>query len=134
MALNVDITYGGMLPARRITWEWEADAAGAFEGIVTKELRGIIMRVAFVPGTSGDQPDDNYDITCEDEQGLDVFKAQGVNLDEAVASDMTPSEAITDGTYTGNFPLHVDGTLELKGAGAGDSNKGTVILYLASPD
>ncbi len=130
MSANVDIGYGGMLPARTITLEWTAASDGSFDGFLTQPLRGMLLRVVFVPGSGGDQPDDNYDLTLEDESGLDVLRAQGVNLDEATTTHVCPGVRMTEGTYTSLIPVMIDGTLELHGSGCGDSNKGTVVLYI----
>jgi len=95
------------------------------------QFNGMLVRVTIIPGTSGDQPDDNYVMAINDENSVDVLAAQGAALDEATTTDFCPGVNVTDGTYPGSVPFTVAGTLTLAGSGAGSANKGTIVLYFS---
>jgi hypothetical protein len=120
-----------MKPGRKIKMNWTSDPSGDVDTTLTKPVRGFITRVITTPGSGGDQPTDDYDLTCLDEQGVDVFKTLGGNRDDTNVEDFSPAEPMSDGTYISPLPVHVDGTLQLVVANAGDTKKGEVVILMA---
>ena len=118
MAGNLTITYGETRTMRRVTLDWTSDASsGDVSGVTTQELSGIIERVTFIPDAGGTQPSDLYNVTIEDENGIDMLDGDGADLSNSAASIVEPSIAIDD-------------KLELKVDSAGNYKGGTIVLYL----
>lgn len=49
-----------------------------------------LFKVQTVPGTGADQPDDDYDITITDAEGLDIMGGELVDRDETNAEEAVP--------------------------------------------
>ncbi len=131
MAGSLTVTYGETRTMRRVTFDWTSDASSAdVSGTKTKELSGIIERVTFIPDSGDTQPTNEYDVTLEDENGVDVLGGNGADLSNAAASTVVPGVAFTDGVTTSVAKVAIDDQLELKVENAGNSNGGTVVLYL----
>lgn len=120
------ITYSGTRP-RKVSLAWTCSAGGAVSGTPTVQVRGEIVRVTFIPGTAGNQPTDQYDVTLLDTSGVDVLAGLGANLSNAAASHACP--LIGNGVTT-NQRMAVNDTLELQVANAGNAKRGTVCVYL----
>jgi len=104
--------------------DWLSDASGVVSGTIS-QIEGTIERIVYLPNTeSGTQPDDNYDVTLADENGLDVLRGTGANLDEANAS-----QVVTTGGDASVLPYATCGLLTLAIAGAGATNTGTIRIY-----
>ena len=70
---------------KKVTFAWTAGTAGeagTATGTTTYPYTGNLLKVVTVPGTVGDQPTDDYDITIKDEDGVDVANGQLLNRDE----------------------------------------------------
>jgi hypothetical protein len=132
MAMSVTLTPDGIGTDRRFTFDWGSAADGTFSGTLTERVRGMIMRVDFIPNQGATQPTDDYDITCEDDKGIDVFQGRGTDCPNDANSTRVPAAILneTSGLYPSAMPVYVDSTLELKGSGCGDSKTGTVVIYL----
>jgi len=103
---------------------WLSDASGNATGTIS-EIEGTIERIVYLPNTdSSTQPDDNYDVTLLDENGLDVLRGTGANLDETNASQVVPT-----GGDAAVLPHATCGLLALAVSGAGAANVGTIRLY-----
>lgn len=101
----------------RYTVAWTSSSGGAVSANTFTVLPGRIVSVRFVPGTSGTQPTDLYDVTLVDTSGADVIFGAGANLSNATASVVRLSPSyFQDGTRV----------LDLVVANAGDSKTGTV--------
>jgi hypothetical protein len=94
-------------------------------------FNGVLMRVTIIPGTSGDQPDDNYVLTLKDENEVDVLANQGAALDETATITFCPAVRLDDDTNESVIPFAIDGELVLAGSGAGSGNTGTIVLYFS---
>ena len=128
MVGTLTISYSETRTNKKVTLDWASDAAGAVNGTKTKALSGVISRVVFVPDSGGTQPTNLYDVTLEDEDGLDVLNGKGADLSNTTKSQT--DVGVTDGT-AGNFSgMAVDGLLELKVTNAGNAKGGLVILYM----
>lgn len=111
---------------KSIALDWTSSAGGAVSGIPSTGISGLIERVVFVPGASGVQPTDAYDVTLLDEDGLDMLAGKGGNLSNANPTQICP--LVGDGTTT-DHPVAVDGQLTLVVANAGAAKQGRVKLY-----
>lgn len=70
---------------KKVTFAWTAGTAGeagTATGTTTYPYTGNLLKVVTVPGTVGDQPTDDYDITIKDEDGVDVANGQLLNRDD----------------------------------------------------
>lgn len=105
--------------SRRIELRWTSDAMGNANGTIITPVAGTLYQVRVVPSGSA-APDDNYDVTLEDENGIDVLSGAGIDRDQANASLLVGPLMALDGTDT----------LELKIANAGASAQGTVVLLI----
>lgn len=130
MAGSVTITYSETRTVKKVTLDWLSDASGDVSGTHTKYLSGVLERVVFIPDSGGTQPTDLYDITLEDDNGMDVLAGQGANLSNANTTNICPGVPLKDGSTTSVKPMIVDDLLELKVSNAGNAKGGQVILYL----
>jgi hypothetical protein len=112
----------------KISVVWTSDASA---GTVTEAspwpVHGLLMRVTTIPGTSGNQPDDNYDFTITDENSVDIAIGTLANRDESNTETVYPSTT-SSGTKT-DFPTAVSDIITLNGSNIGNSNKGTIVMY-----
>ncbi len=125
----MSVAYSGSEPARTITVDWESDSSGDFTETLER-IRGMILRVGFLPDAGGTQPTDLYDLTLTDKDGFDCLKGQGANLGNAADTETCPGQTVTDGTNTNIIPVMVDGDLTLVGANCGDTKGGVVVIYI----
>jgi len=111
---------GGAVKETRLAWT--SDASGDVSGTPTEnDINGVLLNVKFVPGSSGDQPSDNYDVTLLDADGIDVLDGLGADLSNAAGSIITP--------LAGDGMVHVRSTLNLVVANAGDTKSGEIVIY-----
>jgi hypothetical protein len=100
---------------------WTADdATGAVSGTSTEYYNGKILGLATVPGTGGTQPDDLYDVAVTDNNSLDVLMSAGANRDELN----------TEYVLSTSLGAVVESQLTVAVTNAGNSNTGTVYLYI----
>lgn len=110
---------------------WTADGSGDVEYIMGAELDGVLELLRTVPGADAAQPDDNYDVTLENEDGVDVLQGAGANRDETNAEEVVPLLAHqTLGVTDAWLKVPVAGLHTLKVAHAGALNKGTVVVLV----
>ena len=95
------------------------DATGAVSGVIAGDVVGKPMLLTTVPGAAGLAPDDNYDITITDENGIDILAGLGANRDTA------NTEHVKD---TDGMLFTVATSLTLNVTNAGNANSGTVYL------
>ena len=115
-----EITHGTV---KKIKAAWTAgtgDYAGEVEDTTEKYYDGRIIGVATVPGTAGDQPDDNYNVAVQDDDGIDLLLGNGASRDEA------NTEFIAEASCAGLARSKV--TISIDSAGSG--LKGTVYVYI----
>lgn len=106
---------------KRIKFAWTADdAAATATGATTASFTGKILGLATVPGTGGDQPDDNYDVTVTDSDSLDVLMGGGANRDETN----------TEYVLSTSLGAVVESQLTVNVSNAGNANTGTVYVYI----
>ena len=111
-------TRGAKKPCAVITWPFTTDVSGdASEESIT--LNGRIERVATNPDNT-DTPTTNWDLTIEDEDGIDVLGAAGANRDPGGtgASEQIKPDVVVASKVT------------FKVANGGNAKKGVVKLYI----
>lgn len=101
---------------------WTSDASGNVSGDSFPIKFGGLLQAKFVPGTSGVQPTDQYDVVVNDADGVDVLRGAGANLSNSAGSYSTP---------VNNAPvLFLEAqTLYPVVSNAGNAKSGTIILY-----
>ena len=108
---------------KKIKFAWTAGTvgeAGTASGQTTKVYSGKILGLATVPGTGGDQPDDDYDITVADEDGMDVLMGGGANRDETN----------TEYVLSASLGAVANDKLTFAVAAAGSGLKGVAYLFI----
>lgn len=120
---TVTVTEVNYRPTKKITFAWTAGTVGddgTASGATTYDYNGELLGFITIPGSGGDAPTDNYDITITDADGHDVLLAAGANRDTA------NTEYVTKASLAG-----VAGSkLTINVTNAGTSKKGTAILYI----
>lgn len=100
---------------------WTSDASGAVNASPFDVKRGKLLQAKFLPGTSGLQPTDQYDVTLADADGVDVLQSAGANLSNANGSIAISSAR----------PLELEaGALTPTVSNAGNAKSGSIILYV----
>ncbi len=103
---------------KKVTFAWTSDGDGDAEGTTTHAYDGAIVALMTVPdGTSA--PSDNYDIVVNDADGIDVLLGKGADRDTATTEYVTSAMGAVSGSK-----------LTLSVSNAGDTKKGTVVLWL----
>lgn len=103
-----------------ITWEsnGDGDATATIKGI-----RGTIERITYNPGPTA--PEDNYDVTLKDQDGIDVLNGTGANLH--TTNTLNTVTTINDGTTY--LPMGTMGDLALVVDAAGATKNGVIRIY-----
>lgn len=84
-----------------------------------KKLTGYIRKIATNPGAT--TPDDNYDITLLDADGIDVAGGALTDRDASTSEVVVPASLI-----------YIDSEITLTIAGAGSNKNGVCTIYLAN--
>jgi xanthine dehydrogenase iron-sulfur cluster and FAD-binding subunit A len=126
MAAEVTCTEETLGVIKKITWAWTAHtdgkvAAATANAETTKTYNGEIVRLVTVPGTGGDQPDDNYTVKIYDDDDVDVLLA---------AATSNRDETNTEQIAASSLGVVANDKLTLYVEGAGSGHKGTVHLYI----
>jgi hypothetical protein len=107
---------------KKVTWDWLATDAGVVVGsITTYPYDGELIAAVFVPDSGGTAPDNGYDVTIKDVDGVDVLNGLGADLSNAA----TVIKKHTDG-----LGAVAGSKLTLAVANAGDANGGIIYLYI----
>lgn len=127
MTAGVATTVEKMLePTKEIVITWTSgDVANGNATVTTTNVfTGQILRVVTVPGTGGDTPDDNYDITLTTDAGVDVGAGLLLNRSSTLTQWVTSGMGAVVGS---KLTFLVDN--------AGSTNKGTCYVYIGgSPE
>ncbi len=105
---------------KKIAFTWTSTAGGVADSQTNHAFNGVIERLVTVPGTAGDQPTDQYDITITDEDDTDVLMGAGADR----------SNVNTEQVAASSLGVVANDRLTLNVANAGNTKKGTVYLYL----
>lgn len=100
---------------------WTSDSGtGAVSGTTDEYFNGKILGLATVPGLSGAQPDDNYNVTAIDKNDLDVLMSGGLTRDE------TNTEYVLSTSLGAVVESQLTVTIDT----AGNSKTGVVYIYI----
>ena len=106
VSLAIASTYSAAMPDRRSHPQ-------------PSKIRGFLTRVDTIPDTGGTAPDMNYSITLLDVNSVDRALGNLLNRSNVTTESWQPSD-----------PPWIDDELTLTITAAGDTNGGTVVLYL----
>ncbi|MCK9518054.1 MAG: hypothetical protein M0R74_03340 [Dehalococcoidia bacterium] len=125
MAASVTLTEETFGVIKKIKWQWTAHTDGEVatttaNATTTKTYNGELVRLVTIPGGSTDAPDSNYDVYVYDEDSTDALMAGGKDRHTSNTEQVAAS----------SLGVVANDKLTLCIEGAGDSNKGTVILYV----
>ena len=131
--VTVTSAFGMKAGVTRYEITWVSDAAGTVSGSIFQMKQGTIIAVEFIPGSGALQPTDLYDVDFVDEEGVSMFDdgagtTIGANLSNAVSAHKAPLVGLTGVTIYRRW--HHGGAGELRVTNAGDSNAGTVNVYV----
>lgn len=113
---------------QRFTLTWTADGSGDATKENISRIEGTVERIVYSPsGLSGQVPDDNYDVTLLDEDGLDILVATGANLDEATTTSVEQVGKTLDNL---EIPIATVGLLDFAVENAGSGGSGIVRLFV----
>ena len=106
------------------TFAWTGDSStGAVNSFTTPKITGYIFSGITNPGTTA--PTDNYGITLNDDNGVDVFGGELLNRDTANSEQAVPKIGNAYGTRFVNSKL----TFSITGQSV-NSAKGTLDVYV----
>lgn len=113
---------------------WVSDASGNVSGSTFAMKMGTIISVEFVPGSGALAPTTLYDADLLDAEGVTLFDdgsgtSIGSNLSATVASHKVPLVGLVGVTIYRRW--HHGGAVELQVSSAGDSNAGTINIFVA---
>jgi len=108
-------------PLQKIQWDWLSATGGAVSSAASGWYCGKIVKVSLASDSSGTVPTDGYDVTIEDEDGLDVLSGNGADVTAAA------TVYINDPTKMLWVRSNV---LTLKVASAGDEKGGVVTMLI----
>lgn len=124
--------YGGI---RKVIADWTSDDAAGTASGTTEKIVGTLIKAVTDPGSAA--PDDNYDITITDEEGVNVLTAcQSTLANRHTTTTQEVYFLLLDAAGTplaqSLHPVVCD-KLTVAVANAGNSKTGQIILYYASP-
>ncbi len=120
MAMSCTITEESQSHVKKIKFEWVSAADGTASGTTSGVYTGEVIRLVTKPAADTSAPTDNYDVTVNDEDTVDVLMGAGANRDIATTEQVL-------GTSLGCV---ANDRLALSITNAGDTKAGTVILYI----
>lgn len=98
-------------------------SAGTVTATIT-DMEGMLLRVVTDPGSPA--PDDNWDFTLSDANGIDVCATEGNNRSTSSSQDFCPF--VGDGTNY--IPTTLQGTLTLAASNMNNSKAAVFKFYL----
>lgn len=105
-----------------VKWEWTSGTGETVVADCTTEnfYSGEILFLVSVPGSGGEAPSDNYDLTILDKNDIDILSNAGMNRDTAS----------TESVLAASMGCVANSQLELNIANAGSSNTGICYLWI----
>lgn len=119
--MTVTVTEDRRVGLSRIKFAWVGDSNGDASGATTYTYNGQIWQCVTIPGASSLAPDDNYDITLKDDDGVDLLNGLGADRDTANTEVKFKSDGLLS-IQSSKMTLAV--------SNSGDANAGTVIIHL----
>lgn len=121
---TVVITERAIKQVHMIKFAWTSTAGGAASDTTRLKYTGNILKFYTVPGSGGDAPTDNYDITLTNADSIDVLQGQGANRSTSLTQWVNDIPASTPlGAVAGS-------KLTLNVSNAGDANTGELIVFI----
>lgn len=120
MAMSCVITEETQSHIKKVKFVWVSAADGTASGTTTGVYSGEIRRLVTIPAAAPAAPDDNYNVVVNDEDATDVLMAGGATRDTANTEQVLAS----------SLGCVANDKLSLSITDAGDSNGGTVIVYI----
>lgn len=108
-------------PLQKIQWDWLSATGGAVSSAASGWYCGKIVKVSLASDAGDTAPTNLYDVTIEDQDGLDVLSGNGADVTSAA------TVYINDPTKTLWVRSNV---LTLKVAAAGDVKGGIVTMLI----
>lgn len=127
MAGSISESHQEHRTVKKLSLTWTSDADGDVSGNASSVFSGEILKVTFVPGSGGDQPSDLYDVTLDDEEGVDLLQGLGANLSNSTTTSVVPLDG--DGTAADSVHVANDGPVTPVVSNAGDTKKGTIHIF-----
>ncbi len=126
MAAIVTITNERADAVRIVNVAWTSHTDGAATGTIY--VTGIIHKFVTNPGSAA--PDDNYDITLLDVDGVDVANSLLLNRHTTNTQEVYPYKELTlTGSVPAAVPLFHGGPLTFTLAAAGSTKTGNLRIY-----
>lgn len=112
---------------------WVSDASGNVSGSTFTMNTGTIVAVEFVPGVGLTQPDNLYDVDVLDSRDISIFDdgsgtSIGSNLSNVTALHKVPLSGLVGAGMARRWTS--GGAFEPLVGGAGDTNTGTIDIYM----
>ena len=114
--VTTEETFGSV---KKVKFAWTS-ASGSADATTIKVYNGKILGLTTVPGLSGDQPDDNYSVAVNDEDGVDVLMSGGASRDETN----------TEHVLSSSLGCVANDTLTLAVTSAGDAKTGVAYVWI----
>ena len=117
---------------KKLTFNWTSTAGGAAAD-TTRKIVGRIIKAQVIPGTSGNQPTNNFTTTITDTNGIDILASCKATL--ATNSNASNVETYlflkdTSGTpVTQAFSPVVCDQLTITIGSAGNAKSGSLVIY-----
>lgn len=113
---------------KKVKFDWTSGTgadAGKADAVSDGVYEGQLKRAVFIPGTGGDIPSDLYDVRILDSDSVDLLGGLGADLNHDATVEAFEGSATKN---LNHMFSHTKLTLEVRNAG--DTKKGTVILYM----
>lgn len=104
---------------KKIKFSITSATDGTATATTTGNYTGEVLQLVVVPGTSTDQPTNEFDIAVNGEDGYDILAGQGADIDNTATT-----------IVMSNLGCVVNDVLALSASGMGAVKKADVILYL----
>ena len=124
---------GASRAIRVIEWDWYSDASGDCSETLKRAtaVTGTVIGLHAIPEEGGTIPDDDYDVTVIDTNGVDVLNGDGTDLPQAVTSAENYRCPVD---FQNASPIMiVEQDLTLVVAGGGDTQGGVIRIYILLP-
>lgn len=117
-------------PIQKFSYAWTSDSSGNVERNTTSIINGTLVNIEVIPASGGSAPSASWDLVIKDSGGFDVLSGGGANLSESAATRLKPHFVQTVDAVDYPFDVCVYESLQVLITNAGDSNSGTLVIYV----